>query len=576
MNGRDKGKERNSKKMRIGIDLSFIRPDHKNGGTEAAVKNLIKGLEEQRTEGKTEDEFLYFIHRDIYRDYHKIFPGITCRVYDIKGPHAFRTIWFQTFCLPGLTEKEKLDLLYFPTFQTGLNNRWSLPLVVNPNDIQYKFYPEYFSALKRCYFGIFYKNALRKADKIVVISRYVGGTYKKYFRKCVRGKLSLIYEPIDFKEIEEEEADALKGFEGEFVLWVNSLVKHKNLITLVRAFHMLIKNPDISPSLKLVIAGAAWNGANEISDYIEENHLKDRVILTGYLTEGQLRYLYHHAKVFVTPSLYEGFGMTPIEAMAAGCPVISSKETSLYEVTMGKAFYYEPARDAGALYKAMLKMTVGSRDLRKDMEKILEENKRAVLSYDKKRIAGQYLKLFHETAERKGQEENGRGYGKGKKQMKSEADAPDGRDTEVYGRLFDLVSEETEKHGRPLKCARESFEASIGCAPKEMDLDPFLELEGKRFADALWLGFFQKLPEKQKAESFEKRNRREILKAAAKEGAFAVRDIKPVNSPYGDIRPGIKGRILKGVSGVKNSIFLRQLAKRMPAGMQNGIRKLFC
>ena len=559
--------------MRIGIDLSFIRPDHKNGGTEAAIKNLIKGFEELKALGEIEDEFLYFIHRDIYRDYHKIFPKLSYFIYDIKGPHSLRTIRFQTFQLPGLVKEEKLDLLYFPTFQTGLHTRWSLPLVVNPNDIQYKYYPEYFSFLKRCYFQIFYGNALKKADKVVVISRYVGGSYKKYFKRYVKGKLSLIYAPIDFKEIREEEVDALKDFSGDFLLCINSLTKHKNLITLVKAFHKLIKNPRISESLKLVIAGAKWNGANEITDYIADNRLQERIVVTGFLTDGQLQYLYHHAKIFVTPSLYEGFGMTPIEAMAAGCPVISSKETSLYEVTMGRAAYYEPAKDAVALYKAMLEQLTSSQDLKREMEETIEENKKAVLRYSKEKIARQYIKLFYEAAD---QNKRIKKPIDGEKQLNHKEAMNAGQNTEIYGRLFDAVSKEAAKNGAPFRCERESFEASIGSAPKEIDLLPFLELEGKKFGDGLWLAFFQKLPDKQKAKNLEKKSRKEILEEAAAEGAFAIRGIKPVNSPYGDIKPGIKGRLLKEMARVKNSIFLRQVAKKMPAGMQNRIRKLFC
>ena len=137
--------------MRMGIDLSFIRPDHKNGGTEAAIKNLIKGFEQIK---ETDDvtEIIYFIHRDIYKDYQQLFPSLTYHIYDLKGPHPVRTICFQTFYLKTLVQKEKLDLLYFPTFQTGLRKKWPVPLVVNPNDIQYKYYPEYFSGLKRRYF----------------------------------------------------------------------------------------------------------------------------------------------------------------------------------------------------------------------------------------------------------------------------------------------------------------------------------------------------------------------------------------------------------------------------------------
>lgn len=537
--------------MRIGIDLSFIRPDHKNGGTEAAIKNLIKGFEEIKASGEIADEFIYFVHRDIYKDYHKIFPGLTYAVYDMKGPHALRTIIFQTCYLPKLAEEKKLELLYFPTFQTGLKNRWSIPLVVNPHDIQYKYYPEYFSPLKRIYFQLFYRNALKKSDKIIAISRYVGGSYKKYFAKYVQGKMSLIYDPIDFSG--EKEVEEVQGVTKDFILCVNSLAKHKNLMTLIKAFQILIENPRVLEPIKLVIAGAQWNGAGELAEYIKENRLEDKVVLTGFLTDGQLRYLYRHAKVFVTPSLYEGFGMTPIEAMAAGCPVISSKETSLYEVTMGRVFYYEPAGDEKALYEAMLDVTGSGRNLRREIEETLDKNKEAVLRYSKEKIARQFIELFYETADKRAE-----------------------NNQEIFGGLFDLVSKEAAKNGCPLACSRESFEASVGSAPKEVDLVPLLGLKEEDFGNGLWLSFFQRLPDKQKAKSFRDKNKKEILEEAVKEGAFAVRDLRPLNSPYGKIKPGLKGRILKAGAGVKNSVALRRLAKKMPAGIQNRIRGLFC
>ncbi len=385
--------------MKIGIDLSFIRPDHKNGGTEAVMKNLIKGFEELKAQGLS-DEFVYFIHRDIFEDYRKLFPNLTYRVYELPGPHPFRMIWFQTFCLSRILQQEKIDLLYFPTFQTGLKIHWSIPVVINPHDIQYKYYPEYFSYLKRCYFQIFYTIALKKANRVIAISRYVANSYQKYFGKYVKNKLCIIYNPIEFKDRKEEEVEALKNFDGRYILCINSLTKHKNLITLVKAFHLLLQS-GTNEGLKLVIGGAKWNGTNEIADYIEQNGLQDDIILTGFLSDGQLSYLYHHAELFVTPSLYEGFGMTPVEAMAAECPVISSKETSLYEVTMGLVRYYEPADDPKALCDAMAEEL--KKDVRdKNRKAVLKRNKEAVLCYSKEKIVKKYLEVFHEFKETDG------------------------------------------------------------------------------------------------------------------------------------------------------------------------------
>ena len=255
---------------------------------------------------------------------------------------------------------------------------------------------------------------------------------------------------------------------------------------------------------------------------------------------------------------------------------------------------FVPAKDAAALYKAMLTLPVDNRDLKQEMEEALAENKKAVLRYSKEKIARQYIKLFYEAADKNQKIRNSADAGKhqiqqkirnsadaGKRQIQQKQseenfEAEKRKNTEIFGRLFDVVSEEASKNGVPFGCDRESFEASIGSAPKEIDLLPLLKLKGKRFADGLWLAFFQKLPDKQKAKSLEKKNKKEILNAAAKEGAFAIREIKPLNSPYGHIKPGIKGRILQGASRVKSSIFLRELAKKMPAGIQNRIRGLFC
>lgn len=385
--------------MKIGIDLSFIRPDHKNGGTEAVIKNLIKGFEVLAEQGKLEDRFIYFIHRDVYEEYQKKFPDLDYRVYDLGGSHALRTILFQTFILPGMVKREELDLLFFPTFQTGLRANWHVPLVVNPNDIQFKYYPEYFSRLKRVYYQLFYGNALKKADRIIMISRYVMSTYEQHFAKYVKGKMRLVYDPIDFSGAEREATvEQVKDFEGKYILCINSVIKHKNLITLVKAFHLL--RQQCNYDLKLVICGTKWNGTNEIFQYMEENHLQDSVILTGFLDDEQVQYLYNHARVFVTPSLYEGFGMTPVEAMAAGCPVVSSKETSLYEATMGMVRYYEPATDERALCDAILQELSQSADSREKREALCR-NKEAVRCYGKEKIAEKYLEVFHEFAETK-------------------------------------------------------------------------------------------------------------------------------------------------------------------------------
>lgn len=532
--------------MKIGIDLSFIRPDHKNGGTEAVIKNLIKGFEEVKKQEEL-PQMVYFVHRDIYKDYKKAFPNLCYRVYDAKQPHAIRTILFQTFRLPRLVKAENLDLLYFPTFQTGLKRRWKLPLIVNPHDIQYKYYPEYFSSFKRLYFQLFYGNALRKADRVIAISRYVEGSYTKHFPKLTQGKMRLIYDPIDFAGQSEEPVEAVRDFEGAYILCINSLTKHKNLITLVKAFDRLSRK---HPDLKLVIGGAKWNGANEIADYISRHSLEKSVILTGRLNDGQLQYLYKHASLFVTPSLYEGFGMTPVEAMAAQCPVISSKETSLYEVTGGLVRYYEPAADEKMLCRAM------EEELENPVsETILQKRRDEIFRYSKEKIAKQYLQLFYETV---GVEES----------LKKE-------DRELYGRLFDSAAARLAANDIQLACSRESFQAVVQSAPQKINAAPLLKLQGKELADALWLACFHKLPDAAFRERQKESSQKKLLNEAAAQGSFALRRLKLVQCPFAVKEHKIKSRAFALAAGIKNSVFLRKLAKKLPGGMQKKIRRLF-
>lgn len=535
--------------MKIGIDLTFVRPDHKNGGTEAALKNLIKGIEQIRYQDSYRDmEFVYFIHRDIYEDYKVIFPNLKYHVYDMKGKHPVRMILFQTFVLPKLAKEELLDLLYFPTFQSGLRKKWPVKLIINPNDIQYCYYPEYFSFFKRIYYHIFYKNSLQKAECLIAISQYVKDCYLEHFAKDIFRKMKVIYVPIDFDDISEEVVEQLVGNEKKYILCINSLTKHKNLITLIRAFHKLGDS-----NLKLVIGGAAWNGANELQDYIEQNGLQDSVILTGRVSDGQLQYMYRNAKLFVTPSLYEGFGMTPIEAMVAECPVVSSKETSLYEVTKGMVTYYAPATDAEQLKDVMQKtlQRIDAGEYTKDyLQGLHEEVKR---SYNKEIIAKQFLDTFL--------------YG---------TNIPSENTQNVYARIFDYAKEQMDKQNNPsLRIQKQEFLASLGTEPKVVDITPLQRYDQESFANSLYLSLFQRMPSEEFQKTAAMLTNEQILKHAVKESSFATRGLKIKGYYYRKYKPGIKGKILAIASVVKNSVFLRKMAKKMPKGIQDKIRGMF-
>lgn len=143
--------------------------------------------------------------------------------------------------------------------------------------------------------------------------------------------------------------------EEEFLLFVGTIEPRKNLLTLVRAFEEVLRQTEHSP--QLVIAGREGWLSDDLFAYIERagGRLRERLRFTGYLGEEDLAALYSSCRVFIYPSLYEGFGLPPLEAMACGAPVITSSIPSIKEVLGRSAQLVEPT-DSRALARAMVRL----------------------------------------------------------------------------------------------------------------------------------------------------------------------------------------------------------------------------
>jgi glycosyltransferase involved in cell wall biosynthesis len=140
------------------------------------------------------------------------------------------------------------------------------------------------------------------------------------------------------------------GIEENFILFVGTIEPRKNLFRLVRAFDEVLRHTPHRP--QLVIAGGEGWLTNELHGVIERSHAGDRLRLTGYVDDQNLRALYSSCKVFVYPSLYEGFGLPPLEAMACGAPVIAGRIPAAVEVLKDNACLVDPL-DESALAKAI-------------------------------------------------------------------------------------------------------------------------------------------------------------------------------------------------------------------------------
>lgn len=180
------------------------------------------------------------------------------------------------------------------------------------------------------------RSAHKKATRIVVPTGYVRDALIK-FHPFTKGKISVAYEasepPADVASVQPETVTV------PFVFHVGSPFPHKNLERLIEAFEIVHRE---QPQLKLVLAGKREYYFEQLQTQIDASPAKDSIVVTGFVGDEELKWLYENARAYVLPSLSEGFGLPGLEAMAHGCPLVSSNATCLPEVYGGAAVYFNP------------------------------------------------------------------------------------------------------------------------------------------------------------------------------------------------------------------------------------------
>ncbi|MGB9857045.1 MAG: glycosyltransferase family 4 protein, partial [Dictyoglomaceae bacterium] len=208
--------------------------------------------------------------------------------------------------------------------------------------------------------------------------------------------IKVIYNGVDkekFKVYEKKELERIKSkykLPERFILFVGNVKPHKNLKGLLKAFRIVAEE---FKDLFLVITGKKegfLKGDKEIFELISKNFpLKERVIFTGYVDEKDLPILYNLAKLFVFPSLYEGFGLPPLEAMACGCPAVVSRIPPLLEICDDAVYYINPY-DVGDIAKGITEVLENEK-LRKEL---INKGFERVKEFSWKKSAREYLKLI--------------------------------------------------------------------------------------------------------------------------------------------------------------------------------------
>lgn len=367
--------------MRIGIDLLWVRPG-KNGGTESYIRNLLDGFSRYADK---QYRFILFTTHDNVKTFakYKNSENFEIKVCSSPSSQAKRVAW-ETLHLNECGEREKLDVWFYPVYSRPLFPSKKIPNVTVIHDLQGLHYPEYFSRGRNAFFRLMWKRDVQSSTKVMTISEFCKKDIIDHYH-IDNSRVKAIYNAIDARG-NATDLEVLKEKYGiekqQYFYTLSSLAKHKNLITLLKAVKIL-KNS--VPDIKLLISGVKVNAEDEINQFIKDNDLTTNIVYTGFISNEDRNGLIDNCRKFLFSSVFEGFGMPPIEAMIRGVPVLMTKCTSLEEVTEDMCEYVEDPMDAKEWSDKMVSETS---PLNQGQKEHLEKK------YSLQNITNQYLEIL--------------------------------------------------------------------------------------------------------------------------------------------------------------------------------------
>jgi glycosyltransferase involved in cell wall biosynthesis len=366
-----------TKRRRVAVDITIL--DRVKTGSAVYVRELIEAIEQLRP---TDLEIIplrgpsFIARKNILTKFINL--GIE--------------LWWLHRRLPSLVRRLKIELLHMPANVIPLHVPCAC--VVTIYDANFMKFPEEYDPLWRRYARLMVGYAARRADRVITISSTAKRDILTFFpadpeKICVisPGIKSFSAQAATVSgESDQEFARRLKPY----LLYVGATEPHKNLRRLLEVFGQLIHDPTFS-HLKLVIAGAEGRDHQTLIALSDQRGLREKVILTGHLPEARLASLYREASVFVFPSLTEGFGMPPLEAMQMGVPVVASNIPVLLEVLGDAAIYFDPTSTASI--SSALRQALGDEPLRAEM---IQRGRRQVERYSWTAMATAIINLYRE------------------------------------------------------------------------------------------------------------------------------------------------------------------------------------
>ena len=318
--------------MRIGINGRFLAA--KRTGVQRAAYNLIKAL----VRVDHVNEYYLFTSADQANNPDWNYPNVKVIASNIREGENFRNHLWEQFSLPRLAEKHQIDILHSPANLAPLFYRGRS--IVHIHDLCFVVNPQWFSFSFRTLYNFVIPRLARRAAKVITNSNNSRNDLLQ-FCNLPAERVSQVYWAVDdlFTANNGEEPKPQDWDLEDYILYVGSLEPRKNIGTLLEAYELMrSKHPELKP--KLVLIGGESPLFAEVR--LKVKKFKDDILFKGFVNDEMLRTYYRRASLFVYPSLYEGFGLPPLEAMASGVPVVTTLTSSLPEVVGDAALMVSP------------------------------------------------------------------------------------------------------------------------------------------------------------------------------------------------------------------------------------------
>ena len=322
--------------MVIGVNTRFLLQGNLEGFgyfTKEVLAVLVKKFPEH--------QFHFFFDRPFSEEF--IFAS-NVQAHVLPPPARHPLLWKYWFDIKvaRALKKVKADVFFSPDGQCSLLTK--VPQCVVVHDLAFLHHPGSYEKSHGMYYRAFTPKFIRKAQTVLTVSEFSKADIINNYQ-TPEHKIRVVYNGVkkNFVPMSCEDQMTVKAkYAGgtEYFLYVGAIHPRKNLVALLQAFSIFKRR--LHSSMKLVLAGRlAWKN-NEFMELLKTYKYKEDVVLTGYLPETELAGLTAAAYAFVYPSLFEGFGVPVVEAMKCGVPVLTSKASSMEEITEGAALYFNP------------------------------------------------------------------------------------------------------------------------------------------------------------------------------------------------------------------------------------------